>query len=648
MARGDGIDRTNARNMRLTETKIGNTQQHNEREKDSYVNQDIVLERTPLNVHFKTPSAGYREMFAQMEADGVISTRGIKEDAFRYGELVFDVNSAYFYNHGGYDFAKQFYTEAYKAAIKIVGGEQYILSAVMHADERNRAMSEALGEDVYHYHLHVVYIPVVEKEIRWTKRCKDKSLVGKVKETIMQVSMSKKWASKPILDETTGEPLRTAKGKPVLRKSYSVLQDDFFEHMRSAGYDDVERGERGSSEEHLTVTQFKTEREQERLAQLQEVSALAQVEADKKNKEAASAEKKAAQARAKLDDVAPLLKGMEKLAADFSDDPERTLPEAGPLESAKSYREKKAKPLWEKIVKVLRSVYRAYFDLKSKFERLQSAYDREVSKNGSLSARIYEVCADEDIALYKQIFFCLSGLRRCPGHDRALLPGHKVLGAAAVRQAQFHSLLQQLRHGRLLGGRLPAVSLQVLQPLLVGHALFLLIVWAICPYDVFLMPPAAHHRPAVVLAGTAGVAVNGGDVGPIPALTDANMTGGALAGEVEEHDVSRPVVSHRLLLVEGHQRGTVGGLSAAVVQLGSPGLPEHPPDEHGAPGVFSGHLPPIVDGVILHVVTVGRGFSGPDLRPGDLQYLFSGCHSAPPHFCALIHPACSISCTSLS
>ena len=47
--------------------------------------------------------------------------------------------------------------------MEIVGGEQYILSAVMHADERNRAMSEALGEDVYHYHLHVVYIPVVEK-----------------------------------------------------------------------------------------------------------------------------------------------------------------------------------------------------------------------------------------------------------------------------------------------------------------------------------------------------------------------------------------------------------------------------------------------------------------------------------------------------
>ena len=101
---------------------------------------------------------------------------------------------------------------------KIVGGEQYILSAVMHADERNRAMSEALGEDVYHYHLHVVYIPVVEKEIRWTKRCKDKSLVGKVKETVMQVSMSKKWASRPAVDEATGGAITNSKGQACAEK----------------------------------------------------------------------------------------------------------------------------------------------------------------------------------------------------------------------------------------------------------------------------------------------------------------------------------------------------------------------------------------------------------------------------------------------
>lgn len=164
-----------------------------------------------MNVHFRTPTGDYMEMFDQMVESGIISTRGLKADAEKFGELVFDVNSAYFYIHGGYDYAKQFYADAYKAAVDIVGGEQYILSAVMHADERNRAMSEKLGEDVYHYHLHVVYIPVVEKEVRWTKRCKDPALVGTVKERIHQVSMSKKWASQPAIGED-GQPLLTKSG----------------------------------------------------------------------------------------------------------------------------------------------------------------------------------------------------------------------------------------------------------------------------------------------------------------------------------------------------------------------------------------------------------------------------------------------------
>ena len=264
LARNDGIDRTSVRNLAVSDKAVGNTQQHNEREKDSYRNPDIIPQRTSWNVHFKKPTASYTDLFAQLEAAGTISTRGLKPDATHYCELVFDVNSAYFDNHGGYEFAKQFYADAYKAAVQIVGGEQYILSAVMHADEINRAMTEALGREVYHYHLHVVYVPVVEKQILWSKRCKDKALVGTVKETVMQVSRSKKWASKPLLDDA-GKPIMQKNGKPVLKKSYSVLQDDFFNYMRNAGYTDVERGERGSTEEHLTVTQFKVRREQERL-----------------------------------------------------------------------------------------------------------------------------------------------------------------------------------------------------------------------------------------------------------------------------------------------------------------------------------------------------------------------------------------------
>ena len=205
MARNDGVDRTSVRNLAVSDKAVGNTQQHNEREKDSYRNPDIIPQRTAWNIHFKKPTASYTDLFSQLETAGTISTRGLKPDATHYCELVFDVNSAYFDNHGGYEFAKQFYEDAYQAAVQIVGGEQYILSAVMHADEINRAMTEALGREVYHYHLHVVYVPVVEKQILWSKRCKDKALVGTVKETVMQVSRSKKWASKPLLDDA-GKP----------------------------------------------------------------------------------------------------------------------------------------------------------------------------------------------------------------------------------------------------------------------------------------------------------------------------------------------------------------------------------------------------------------------------------------------------------
>ena len=268
MARSDGVNRTVVRNVKISDKAISRVQAHNEREKDSYRNSDIVSERTALNIHFKNPTAGYTEMFEGMVADGKISVRGLKPDAIKFGELVFDVNSSYFDEHGGYDFAKRFYADAYNAAKVIVGGEEYILSAVMHADERNRALSELLLREIYHYHLHVVYIPTVEKEICWTRRCKNPELIGTVKNKVVQVSMSKKWASKPILDDK-GNPMTTETGKTIYKKSYSLLQDAFFEHMHKAGYKNICRGEIGSTEEHLTITQFKVAKEQERLNELQ-------------------------------------------------------------------------------------------------------------------------------------------------------------------------------------------------------------------------------------------------------------------------------------------------------------------------------------------------------------------------------------------
>jgi len=253
-------DRTVVRNQSYQKGGIGIRERHNERKNESYSNPDIELDRSYMNMHFCKCDGTYTQALERMIAEGVVSTRGLKADAKVFGEMVFDVNTAYFDTRGGYDYAKDFFKEAFRFAEKEVGNK-YILSAVMHADERNKALSEQLGRDVYHYHLHVVYLPVVEKEVRWTKKCKDKALVGTVKEVINQISHSKKWAFTTILDE-----------EDQLRRipSYSLLQTRFFEHMRDAGYDGFERGVRGSKDENLSTLDYKIKQDTERLAAIGE------------------------------------------------------------------------------------------------------------------------------------------------------------------------------------------------------------------------------------------------------------------------------------------------------------------------------------------------------------------------------------------
>ena len=183
-----------------------------------------------------------------------------------------DVNTAYFEENGGYDFARDFFEEAYRMAVKEAGDERYVLSAVLHADERNRGLSKALGYDVFHYHLHVVYIPVVEKEILWSKRCKDEALRGMVREIIHQVSRSKKWAYPEAVDEQ-GKPILGKNGNPIRIPSYSLLQDRFYEHMRLAGFDGFERGELGSTRVNLNSLDFKIQEDKKRLIQLEKLVA---------------------------------------------------------------------------------------------------------------------------------------------------------------------------------------------------------------------------------------------------------------------------------------------------------------------------------------------------------------------------------------
>lgn len=224
-------DMSCARVKQCSAASIGATERHNERLNTDYANVNVVQERIPLNVHYRSPPSSYMETLRTMEAAGTVSTRGLRKDATLFDEIIIDVNTMYFERNGGYEYAKKFYEEAYHFLEKKFGSE-YVVAAVMHADEINKAATSDLGKDVYHYHLHAVVIPVVDKDILWSKRCKDPALRGTVRETIHQVSHSKKWASNIPLKDEQGQPVLRSNGKPKYRPSYSILQDELVAHMQ--------------------------------------------------------------------------------------------------------------------------------------------------------------------------------------------------------------------------------------------------------------------------------------------------------------------------------------------------------------------------------------------------------------------------------
>lgn len=101
-----------------------------------------------------------------------------------------------------------------------VGGEQFIVSAIVHMDEKSP-------------HMHVSYIPVIKGKDRKKNPC-------------LRINCSEFW-----------------KG----RDSYSKLQDEYFDFITSRGYF-LERGERGSTAEHLSVSEYKLKKTMEQISEL--------------------------------------------------------------------------------------------------------------------------------------------------------------------------------------------------------------------------------------------------------------------------------------------------------------------------------------------------------------------------------------------
>ena len=158
--------------------------------------------------------------------------------------------------------------------------------------------------------------------------------------------------------------------KGTHEKHLSLLDFEKQERAKEVAALEVQKAD---LEEHNATMQEVNEKWLDHLKSIEQDISSARESWKEADKKAEQAKKNVAQYEKKLTEIAPMIKEMERFAEKYSADPEEVLPEAGALETGKSYREKKAKPLFKKIVTVLRSVYRAYIDLSRRFNDIQKS-----------------------------------------------------------------------------------------------------------------------------------------------------------------------------------------------------------------------------------------------------------------------------------
>ena len=88
MAKNNKADMSCARVKKYTASDVSKAERHNERKNETYENMNVIEERIPYNVHFKKPfTPTYMEQLKQMEADGMVSLRGLRKDATFFNEI---------------------------------------------------------------------------------------------------------------------------------------------------------------------------------------------------------------------------------------------------------------------------------------------------------------------------------------------------------------------------------------------------------------------------------------------------------------------------------------------------------------------------------------------------------------------------------
>ena len=198
------------RNEKLTRAEINGKGTHNDRKAKNHTNKDIDPTKTHLNYYIKKNELTYTKEFDKYLKENNLQCH-LRSNSIIMCQMVFTSDQAFFDKIGEKE-TKRYFDECYKFICNYKNlGKKNIISAVVHLDE---------GAP----HLHLMFVPVV--------LTKDKD--GKEIEKICARDF---W-----------------KG----RDSYRKLQDAYFNHIKSKGFD-LERGMfvEDTQRKHYTIEEYK-------------------------------------------------------------------------------------------------------------------------------------------------------------------------------------------------------------------------------------------------------------------------------------------------------------------------------------------------------------------------------------------------------
>ena len=198
------------RNEKLTRAEINGKGTHNDRKAKNHTNKDIDPTRTHLNYYIKKNELTYTKEFDKYMKENNLQCH-LRSNSIIMCQMVFTSDQSFF-DKIGEEETKRYFDECYKFICNYKNlGEKNIISAVVHLDE---------GAP----HMHLMFVPVVHT--------KDKE-----GNNIDKICARDFW-----------------KG----RDSYRKLQDAYFNHVKSKGFD-LERGMfvEDTGRKHYSVEEYK-------------------------------------------------------------------------------------------------------------------------------------------------------------------------------------------------------------------------------------------------------------------------------------------------------------------------------------------------------------------------------------------------------